>query len=255
MTRPLTVHSLVPLDLANISAIASLPAHLRFNDNGPADIVIVGPDEKSIIQARKLQARGLVILRPSQLAANSVKELDAAGCALFPVLPLTASILDLDNVDTLAGAGIVRSHLAWAGLQIEGMTEHLSALQALLGPMRDFQLMDSGAESYSGTATSEGDVPVFWSGKSVAARPEVELDIVGTTSRIEIRGIMDGAARPLEFSRATVDGVCQSMGSFETGHRKFWRHIVSALETVDPNAQWRSFCSLHKTAQSLARLG
>lgn len=244
MTRPLTIRAIGALDIAHAVAIASLPASLRLTDDIGADIMVVSPEDAAIAAGLDARPRALVVTRPGKLGASAAVALEQTDVPVFAGLTLVPGLQALDAREALSGAGIVRSRLAWAGSGGEGMFEHLCGLAALLGPLSEVRMLSSGPNGHAGSAKTEHDVMISWSGQGDAPVSEFELDIIGASTRLEVRGLIDGSARPLQVCLAGVDGQRQGHGIFETGQRQFWRGVVDAFNGGSPAPQWSRFASL-----------
>lgn len=252
MTAFLTVRAFGGLDLDHAASIASLPASLRLADGGAADIAVVSSDAVSVAAGIAAAPRALVVTRPTELGADAMAALNAAGVPVFPALVLAPRLRLVDARAHIAKAGLVRSRLGWQGGLRETLLEHLAGLEAVLGALADVSLLDSGDAGHLGTARSQGGITVSWSGLHGAARGEYELDIIGLADRLEVSGELDGSARPLLVRHGSAGGLQQPHGVFETGLRCFWRGVIAELAEGSPKSQWPDFARLHALAEQLA---
>lgn len=247
MTESLAIRTFGQVPAGHFGAIASLPASLRLSVDGPVDIALVGPEVSSIQTGLATSPRILIVTEPVRLSEAAADLLATISLPVFVPLSVAASLRPLANANALAGAGLIRSRLGWQGSAVEGLFEHLAALETVLGAVADVAIICRSRDALQAMARTTSGVEIVLSGQSHAVSPTYELDTVGLDTRIEIVGQPDGTARPFAVSIGNVEGLVHPHGIYESGLRQFWREVVSG----NGARQWRDVSRLLGLARSL----
>lgn len=252
MSTHITVRPFGQIAPEHRASLASLPATLRLIETGTPDIALSAPDEPSIAEALSLSAKAVVIADPAAVDPAGLRRLEAAAPLIIPVLTLAASLRQVGADGMPAKAGLIHSRLGWQGDMKSAILEHLAGLATVVDALTDLKLLSRGAAGYVGSAKTTEGVDIAWSGSAKAIAARYELDAVGLADRLEVRAELDGSARPLLIRRNHAGGTNEPIASYETGLRRFWRDVASALGTGKPVMTWKDVTALHALADTMA---